>query len=39
MLVCTKGHLYVYDVKTSILISQYRNIADKPVAIIYKERA
>ena len=34
-----KGHLYVYDVKTSILISQYRNIADKPVAIIYKERA
>ena len=34
-----KGHLYVYDVKTSTLISQYHNIADKPVAIIYKERA
>lgn len=33
-----KGHLYVYDVKTSTLIVQYHNIADKPVAIIYKER-
>lgn len=33
-----KGHLYVYDVKTSTLIGQYHNIAGRPVAIIYKER-
>ena len=33
-----KGHLYVYDVKTSTLIGQYHNIAGRPVAIIYKKR-
>lgn len=33
-----KGHLYIYDVKTSVLVNQYHNIADKPIAIVYKER-
>ena len=33
-----KGHLYVYDVKTSVLVNQCHNIADKPIAIVYKER-
>lgn len=33
-----KGHLYIYDVKTSVLVNQYHNIADKSIAIIYKER-
>lgn len=34
-----KGHLYIYDVKTSTLINKYHNIADKPIKIIYKERS
>ena len=33
-----KGHLYIYDVKTAVLVNKYHEIADKPVKIVYKKR-
>lgn len=33
-----KGSLYIYDVERKQLIESYKNIADKPIQVIYKER-
>lgn len=33
-----KGSLYIYDTENSRLVESYKNIGDKPVQVIYKER-